>query len=61
MKMPKWKYDTCWSRITTKDKDGLQVVVIDQMEFKRCHILIEKANRFIRMKNIMSGRFKKNG
>lgn len=57
MKLPKWEYDTVWTRIVTKDKDGLQAVVIDQVEFKRGHVLVEKANRFIKIKNIMSGRF----
>jgi hypothetical protein len=52
-KLPKWQYATAWNRIITKDKNGLQVVVMDGIEHKRGLAIVKKANRFIRIKNIM--------
>lgn len=51
--LPKWQYDTCWSRIVAKDKDGLQAVVMDPVELRRGLAIVKKANRFIRIKNII--------
>lgn len=56
MKLHRWKYDTAWARIITRDKNGIQAVVMDQVESNRGQVLVKKANRFIKIKNIMSGR-----
>ena len=54
MQLHRWKHDTYWSRIITKNKDGLQTVVVDHVGFKQGQILVEKANRFIEIKNAES-------
>lgn len=50
MKLSEWKYDTAWNRIITKNKNGLQVVVMDQVAYRPGYVLVEKANKFIERK-----------
>lgn len=57
MQLSEWEYDTAWSRIITKNNNGLQDVAIDQVEFKKGLAIVKKANIFIKMKNIMSRRY----
>lgn len=51
MKPPEWEYDTIWNRIVTKDKNGLQAVVLDQIEPGIGQVIVERANKLMKIKN----------
>lgn len=51
MKLNRWKYDTAWNRIVTKDRDGLQVVVVDHISPMLGNIMVERMNNILRTKN----------
>ena len=48
---PEWEYDTAWSRIVTKNSNGLQTIVLDQIEPELGQIIVERANKLIKEKN----------
>lgn len=51
MKPPEWEYDTAWSRIVIKNSNGLQAIVLDQIEPELGQIIVERANKLIKEKN----------